>query len=82
MGTPTKQTWPEGLKLAANMSFRFPQCATVPLARLVPSASPAAIELMTGLCAWYVLASRRQRSSQWWLCNIMMLAPAVKPNLR
>jgi hypothetical protein len=52
MGTPTKQTWPEGLKLAANMNFRFPQCAAVPLSKLVQSACPDAIDLMTGLCAW------------------------------
>lgn len=25
MGTPTQQTWPEGLKLAAAMNIRFPQ---------------------------------------------------------
>ena len=52
MGTPTKQTWPDGLKLAANMNFRFPQCSQVPLAKLMQSASPDAVELMTGLCAW------------------------------
>ena len=25
LGTPTQQTWPEGVKLAAAMNFRFPQ---------------------------------------------------------
>ena len=25
MGTPTQQNWPEGLKLAQAMNFRFPQ---------------------------------------------------------
>lgn len=24
MGTPTAQSWPEGLKLASAMNFRFP----------------------------------------------------------
>lgn len=52
MGTPTKANWPDGLKLAANMNFRFPQFATVPLAKLVPSASPDALQLMTALCSW------------------------------
>ena len=52
MGTPTQQTWGEGLKLAGNMSFRFPQVATTPLERLIPSASPAAVDLMTAMCQW------------------------------
>ena len=25
LGTPTHETWPEGLKLASNMGFKFPQ---------------------------------------------------------
>jgi male germ cell-associated kinase len=54
MGTPNKQTWQEGLKLAANMSFRFPQFSPVPLTQIVPSASPDAVDLMTTLCAWHV----------------------------
>ena len=52
MGTPTQQTWGEGLKLAGNMSFRFPQVATTPLERLIPSASPDAVDLMTAMCQW------------------------------
>eukprot|EP00887_Chlorella_sp_A99_P006950 scaffold2.g6950.t1 len=52
MGTPTAQTWPEGVQLAAQMGFRFPQVPAQPLAKLVPTASPEAVELMTALCAW------------------------------
>ncbi len=52
MGTPTQQTWAEGLQLAGNMSFRFPQVATTPLERLIPSASPDAVDLMTAMCQW------------------------------
>ena len=55
MGTPTKATWPEGLRLAAAMNFRFPQFSPVPLSKLVASASPDALDLMTGLCAWCAL---------------------------
>eukprot|EP00798_Chlamydomonas_sp_ICE-L_P015464 gene15464-21548_t len=33
MGTPTASTWPEGLKLAAAMNFRFPQFQTTPLSK-------------------------------------------------
>lgn len=52
MGTPSKQTWGEGLKLASNMGFRFPHFSVVPLSKVVPAASPEAIELMTALCSW------------------------------
>jgi protein kinase len=47
LGTPTHQSWPEGMKLASAMNFRFPQFGTTPLSSLIPSASPEAIDLMT-----------------------------------
>lgn len=52
MGTPTLQTWPEGMKLAAQMKFSFPHFATTPLQKLIPNASPEAIDLMTSMCQW------------------------------
>jgi len=51
-GTPTAQTWPEGLKLAAAMGFRFPQFAPTPLQQLMPHASPEAIELIGACIQW------------------------------
>lgn len=53
MGTPTKAVYADGLKLAANMNFRFPAFSPQPLAKLIPTASPEAIELIAGLCHWY-----------------------------
>ena len=47
LGTPTTTTWPEGLKLASAMNFKFPQVAKTPLSTLVPNASVEAIDLMT-----------------------------------
>jgi hypothetical protein len=47
MGTPTQQSWPEGLKLAAAMNFRFPTFASTPLSKLMTHASPEAIDLIT-----------------------------------
>lgn len=35
MGSPTEETWPEGLDLAAAMNFRFPKCRPMALASLV-----------------------------------------------
>jgi hypothetical protein len=52
VGTPTHDTWPEGLKLASAIGYTFPQFAPTPLAQLIPNASPAAIELMTAMLAW------------------------------
>jgi hypothetical protein len=52
MGTPTQQTWPEGLKLAAAMNFRFPQFAPTPISKLIPHACPEACDLITMMCAW------------------------------
>lgn len=52
MGTPTQQVWPEGLKLAATMNFRFPQFAPTPLNKIITNACPEAIDLMTQLCHW------------------------------
>eukprot|EP00798_Chlamydomonas_sp_ICE-L_P019179 gene19179-25793_t len=52
MGTPTATTWPEGLKLAGAMNFRFPQFATTPLSKIITNASPEAIDLLTSMCAW------------------------------
>mmetsp|Transcript_21825 Transcript_21825/g.55969 ORF Transcript_21825/g.55969 Transcript_21825/m.55969 type:complete len:483 (-) Transcript_21825:18-1466(-) len=52
MGTPTAQSWPEGIRLAQNMNFRFPSFQATPLSKLVTNASPEAIDLMTAMCQW------------------------------
>mmetsp|Transcript_41978 Transcript_41978/g.50881 ORF Transcript_41978/g.50881 Transcript_41978/m.50881 type:complete len:472 (-) Transcript_41978:1036-2451(-) len=52
LGTPTQGTWPEGLKLAANMNFRFPQFAPTPISALIPHASTEAAEMITLLISW------------------------------
>lgn len=52
LGSPTASTWPEGLKLAATMNFRFPQFSPTPMSKIVANASPEAIDLITQLCNW------------------------------
>ncbi|DBA88406.1 TPA: hypothetical protein ACH3X2_004898 [Trebouxia sp. C0005] len=52
MGSPSQQSWPEGMKLAGQMKFSFPQFSPTPLERLIPNASPDAIDLMTAMCQW------------------------------
>lgn len=49
LGAPTHNTWPEGMKLASSMNFKFPQVVPTPLTALIPNASPEAIQLMTDL---------------------------------
>lgn len=49
LGTPTAETWPEGLKLAAQMQFRYPPFVPTPLAQLLPSASYEALALLSDL---------------------------------
>jgi protein kinase len=47
LGTPTQQTWPEGIKLASNMGYKFPQVAKMSLSSLIPGASTEALLLIT-----------------------------------
>jgi len=52
MGTPTEVQWPEGVRLANAMNFKFPKMVATPLSKLITNASREAIDLMTQLMAW------------------------------
>ncbi|XP_031377270.1 cyclin-dependent kinase F-4 [Punica granatum] len=52
IGTPTQESWAEGLRLANAINYQFPQSAGVLLSALIPSASSEAINLITSLCSW------------------------------
>ncbi|XP_024516690.1 cyclin-dependent kinase F-4 [Selaginella moellendorffii] len=52
LGNPSQATWPDGMKLAKCMNFRFPQFVPANLSALVPSASAEAIDLMKAMFAW------------------------------
>jgi serine/threonine protein kinase len=49
LGTPNNTTWSEGLRLAANMNFNFPQFNSVPLSNVITNASDEAIQLLTDM---------------------------------
>ena len=34
------RSWPEGMRLAAQMQFRFPQFVPTPMSQVIPNASP------------------------------------------
>jgi len=52
LGTPTKEMYSEGIKLAASMRFKFPQYVAMNLAQLMPTASKEAIDLMRDTMLW------------------------------
>ncbi|KAJ8774073.1 hypothetical protein K2173_009504 [Erythroxylum novogranatense] len=52
IGTPTEDSWADGLDLAKAVNYQFPQFAGVNLSVLIPSASKDAINLITALCSW------------------------------
>ncbi|KAJ4724338.1 Kinase-like protein [Melia azedarach] len=52
IGSPTMDTWAEGLHLARALNYQFPQLTRVHLSALMPSASENAISLIRSLCSW------------------------------
>ena len=52
LGTPTALTWPEGLKLAHNMNYKFPQMVATPIRQLIPQAGKDGLDLMVRMMAW------------------------------
>ncbi|KAL8266902.1 hypothetical protein R6Q59_004246 [Mikania micrantha] len=52
LGTPTEGSWSEGLELARNMKYRFPELPGVRFSELLPSACPAAVNLIGTLLSW------------------------------
>ncbi len=55
LGSPNMKTWPEGIKLAAKMSFKFPQFVQTPLNQIIPNASPDAIALLTVIYYYIII---------------------------
>ncbi|CAM9251163.1 unnamed protein product, partial [Phaeothamnion confervicola] len=52
LGSPNGHTWPDGMKLAAQMDFRYPQFVPTPLGQIMPNASPEALRLMGDLMSF------------------------------
>lgn len=52
IGSPTENTWADGLHLASDIDYKFPQFPGVNLSVLIPSASKDAVSLITALCSW------------------------------
>jgi serine/threonine protein kinase len=52
LGTPTKEIYPDGIKLAASMRFKFPQYVAMSMPQLMPTASVEAMDLMRDTMMW------------------------------
>ncbi|XP_076886721.1 cyclin-dependent kinase F-4-like isoform X2 [Bidens hawaiensis] len=52
IGSPTESSWAEGLELASNINYLFPELGGVNLSSLIPSASKEAVNLIASLCSW------------------------------
>ncbi|XP_062551338.1 probable serine/threonine-protein kinase DDB_G0268078 [Armigeres subalbatus] len=52
LGTPDKNDWPDGHKLATTIQFRFPECPKIPLESLVTRASSSGIQLLEDFLQW------------------------------
>eukprot|EP01138_Halocafeteria_seosinensis_P014960 gb/GECG01015271.1/.p1 GENE.gb/GECG01015271.1/~~gb/GECG01015271.1/.p1 ORF type:complete len:718 (+),score=67.29 gb/GECG01015271.1/:1-2154(+) len=49
LGAPASSDWPDGLKLASKMNFKFPQFVKTPLETLIPRVSHNAVEVLEAL---------------------------------
>jgi len=52
LGTPTPETWKDGLRQAASINYRFPKLPPCPLQRLMPHASADALKVMQDMMLW------------------------------
>lgn len=49
MGTPDKNDWPEGHRLAAAIQFRFPECPKIPLSSIITRASQQGLHIISDM---------------------------------
>ncbi|ALC38464.1 CG42366 [Drosophila busckii] len=52
LGTPNKNDWPDGYRLASTIHFRYPDCVKVPLSSVVSRCSQNGLDLLEDLLAY------------------------------
>ncbi|KAH8411980.1 hypothetical protein KR222_004550 [Zaprionus bogoriensis] len=52
LGTPSKNDWPDGYRLAAMIHFRYPDCIKVPLSSVVTRCSQNGLDLLEDMLAY------------------------------
>lgn len=80
IGTPDRDTWPDGLRLAESLNFQFPICERANLFQLIPSASEEAVDLISWLCSWD--PKRRPTASEALQHSFFQPCYYVPPSLR
>ncbi|EGR33152.1 intestinal cell mak-like kinase, putative [Ichthyophthirius multifiliis] len=84
LGTPCKEDWPEGYKLAAKVGFVFPQFKAQNFQDLIPNASPEAIDLIQQMLRY---APQKRPSAQkalqhkYFMCNLPVQIDDFKVNI-
>ena len=72
LGTPTSDTWPEGMQLASKMSYKWPRTVATPLDTTIKNASADAVDLMYQVCRTTAGLIARRR---WGFCPPPPLSP-------
>lgn len=49
LGSPSQKNWPDGLRLAQAMAFRFPQFVSTPMSQIMPNVSGEGLTLIQDL---------------------------------
>lgn len=52
LGTPDKNDWHEGYRLASVIQFHFPECPKVPLGTLITRAGQEALDVINNMLMW------------------------------
>ncbi|XP_055709192.1 serine/threonine-protein kinase MAK isoform X5 [Phlebotomus papatasi] len=52
LGTPDKDDWPEGHRLASAIHFQFPACSKIPLDSIVSRATDPALQVLEDFLRW------------------------------
>ena len=52
LGTPTYDSWPDGIQQANYVGIKFPNSNKTDLEKIIPNASPEAIDLMNQMLKW------------------------------
>lgn len=80
IGSPDRNSWAEGLKLADGLKYQFPQLRSVHLSVRVPSVSEDAVDLISSLCSWD--PSRRPKAGEVLQHSFFHPCHYVPPSLR
>ncbi|GKT27950.1 Serine/threonine-protein kinase MAK [Aduncisulcus paluster] len=78
LGSPTSKNWPEGIRLAQRLGFKFPTCIPVALSKIIQNASPDAISLMEDMLLYD--PAKRPTAAQALAHPFFAVAAAGKPH--